>query len=250
MFEGFYEGRVPNRPTQWMLDSDIHLFQVGKVGSKAIEKALYDAGYDRPVVHLHWPSEMMTTYPECVFTYEEVVRREPRKPLKFITGVRDPIARVISAYFETEVSNADLSSLNVESIVDSITQASFTDGQVDFVLNWFDHQFYREVDVFSVDFDISRGYTIIERDDTEVFLYRFEDLQGLGKPLSRFVGLPMKLTRVNASKDKPYDKLYRAAVDALTVPAQDLEHVLTSKLVRHFYAPKEIDRMYDRWAPR
>jgi hypothetical protein len=250
MFEGFYEGRVPNAPMQSILDSEIHLFQFGKVGSKTIEKALLDAGHDQLVVHLHWPSDMLMTYPYCLLSYEEVVRREPRKLLKFITGVRDPISRLVSAHFQSQVSNVDLSELTVEDIVESMTYTYFSLGQIDFVLDWFDHQFFRGIDVFDIEFDVETGYTIIERDDTRVFLYRVENLSCLKDPLSRFVDLPIKLASVNRSEDKSYRELYGRVVELLKIPPRDLERVLTSKLVRHFYSPSEIDRMYDRWVSR
>ena len=96
MYEGYFDGLVPNAVTKQVLDSDIHLYQLGKVGSKAIEAAIYDAGYDRLVLHFHWPSDFLRSYPDCFLGYEEVMARNVAKPLRVVSGVRDPFERLIS----------------------------------------------------------------------------------------------------------------------------------------------------------
>jgi hypothetical protein len=249
MYEGFYDGRIPNEVTQFILDSNVHLFQFGKVGSKAIQEAMYTAGHDRHVVHLHWPSDMVTTYPDCILSYEEVLRSDPERPIKFIVGVRDPVERVIAGYFETasSVDEAALLSAPVEQIGEMVTEEFFRAGWIDFILNWFDHEFFREIDVYSFAFDTSAGYSVIESDNTQIFLYRLEDLPQLEQPLSQFVGLELRLRRVNAAAQKPYGALYRAALEHIRFAPSDVERAMGCQMTRHFYSEDEIERMRKRW---
>jgi hypothetical protein len=249
MYEGYYEGRIPNEVTQFILDSDVHLFQFGKVGSKAIQEALYSAGYNRHVVHLHWPSDMMTTYPDCIFSYEEVVRRELERPIKFIVGVRDPIARAIAGYFETASTGDEAALLNtpVEMLGEIITEDFFHAGRIDFILNWIEHSFFRDVDVYGFAFNPAEGYVVIESDSTQIFLYRLEDLPRLEEPLSQFAGLNLRLQRVNAAADKPYAALYRAAIEDIRFDSSDVERAMSSQMTRHFYSEREIEHMRKRW---
>jgi hypothetical protein len=252
MYEGFYEDRIPNEVTQLLLDARIHLFQFGKVGSKAIERALYDAGHDRHVVHLHWPSDMLTTYPDSILSYQEIIRREPRASLTFITGVRDPIERIIAGYFETasSVDESELVQTPVERLGDAITEEYFRADWMELVLGWFEHGYFRDVDVYAYPFDSSAGYSIISEPGTTIFLYKLEDLPSIGNRLSELVGLDLKLQRVNASGDKPYGQLYRAAIDAIQFDRKDVDRVMSSKLVRHFYSKQEIDQMRERWSSK
>jgi hypothetical protein len=94
MYRGVFERRIPNKMTQDLIDADVHLFQMGKVGSKSIEKSLIQSGHRRLIPHLHWASEIVQTYTECFLPYDEVLNRDPHKELVFISGVRDPIERL------------------------------------------------------------------------------------------------------------------------------------------------------------
>lgn len=251
MYEGFYEGRIPNAVTKDVLESEFHLFQFGKVGSKSIEQALRVAGHDRTILHLHWPSDMLTTYPDCMFSYEEVVARDPEKPIRFITGVRDPFERIISGYFQSNPNVAQAGSIKtVGEISDAIVTSYFSSGQVDWILGWFAHQFFRGIDVFSSDFDKSAGYTVLECNHAKVFLYRMENLPHLEEPLSRFTGLPIRLQRVNTATDKAYSGLYKEVIETLRFSEADVDLVMNSQLVRHFYSEQEIERMRERWTAK
>jgi hypothetical protein len=106
------------------------------------------------------------------------------------------------------------------------------------------------VDVYAYPFDSSAGYSIISEPGTTIFLYKLEDLSSIGNRLSELVGLDLKLQRVNAADDKPYGQLYRAAIDAIQFDRKDVDRVMSSKLVRHFYSKQEIDQMRERWSSK
>jgi hypothetical protein len=247
MFAGYYEGRSPNEVSDAILDSEFHLFQFGKVGSQAVADAIQAAGNGRMVLHLHWPSDMLVAYPDCVWTYPEVVRRTRARPLTFITGVRDPFARIISGYFESAASVGALDAMNFSQIETEIVRASFEDGQMNWLLQWFEHQFFRGVDVYQHEFDKSAGYGIVETDDTRLFIYRLENLPNLDEPLSEFTGLRIRLPEVNRAAAKDYAPAYEAVSASLRFARSDVSRVLDSPYVRHFYTEHEIDSMRSRW---
>ena len=80
-----------------------------------------------------------------------------------------------------------------------------------------------------------------------IFLYRFENMTALEGPLSRFVGLPLRLQATNTSREKPYSALYDAVVESMKFPSEQVECVLSSRLVQHFYTVEERERMRSRW---
>jgi hypothetical protein len=250
MYEGFYEGRVPNGVTQMIFDSDIHLFQFGKVGSKAIQRALEVAGHDRHVMHLHWPSDLITTYPDCPLSYEELLRRSPRDRIRFICGVRDPFERIIAGYFETAAARDQQALLRttVRDIARDIEDEFFRRDWVEVILKWFEHKFFRHVDVYRQPFDIASGFSVMSGEAAEVFVYRFDALPRLEGRLSEFVDRELQLDVVNASSDKPYGGLYREALDAVRFERRDVERVTDAQFTRHFFDAREIDRMQKRWS--
>lgn len=88
MYHGYYEKRVPNATTELMLDANVHLFQMGKVGLKSIEVSLLQAGHKRLIPHLHWADELIFTYSDCFYGYQEIIQLNAHRELLFISGVR------------------------------------------------------------------------------------------------------------------------------------------------------------------
>lgn len=245
MYEGAYEGRVPNWGTDRVVESDIHLFQFGKVGSKAIEHAIYSAGYDRLVLHLHWPGDLIKTHADCFYSYGEVISLASHRRLRFVTGVRDPIERAISGYFQTHADK--IAGYTPERIEDDIVTAVVGE-QMKNLLSWFEHGFFSGLDVFAFPFDKERGYTIIDQPPIALFLYRLDRLPELALPLSTFLDLGLSLRRVNCATDKHYSYTYQEMLRSLRFPRAVVQRILESRLVSHFFDRGQIQKMYDRWS--
>jgi hypothetical protein len=245
MYDGFFEKRVPNPIMKSVLESRIHLFQFGKVGSKAIESALYASGHTNLILHLHSTSDLVKHYPDCLLSYEEVLDASRDRPILFITGVRDPLQRIISGYFETFTFQCHNKS--VEELCRDINRSVGTHKHIDLILNWFDHGFFSDIDVFCHDFNHDDGYSIIKKGNISVFLYKFEALPHLERQLSSFSGHALRLGRVNCASDKAYHDLYREVTRTIRFPSQTVESVIASPLVRHFYSDREINEMRDKW---
>jgi hypothetical protein len=252
MYAGFFEGRMPNVVTKAALESDYHLFQFGKVGSKAIQHALVAAGHRKLVIHTHWPSEFMKSYPDCMLGYVEIVTREPRKNLNFLTGVRDPFSRIISGYFQERHDLVDKTGMcSAQLVSGQYVEQFFRTGQASLILDWFDHSYFRDIDIYDHPFDTAAGYAVIEKNAARVFLYRLDKLGGLQSELSRFTGLNIRLEPTNVTVAKPYAPLYQEAVSAVRFTEAQVDQVLNSSLVGHFFSAQEADAMRKRWlAPR
>lgn len=205
MYFGAFENKVPNPVTNMFLDSGVHLFQMGKVGSKSIESALKAAGYSGLLPHLHWSNEMVITYPGVFYSYQEIVEQRRDKKLIFISGVRDPLERVFSGMFqsandpESSLTLKLLSDLSVASLEELRPKVSIN---LERVLNWFDHGYYVGLNVYDYPFDKEIGYSIIKRGNITVFLYRLEALDRCWEALSEVVGLSLRAEKCNVSSDK------------------------------------------------
>jgi hypothetical protein len=252
MYAGFFEGRMPNAVTKAVWNSEFHLFQFGKVGSKTVQQALTAAGYKQLVVHVHWPSEFIKSYPACIFGYDEIISRDPHRTLNFITGVRDPFSRIISGYFQERHDITDKTGMSSEQLVSGkYIEDFFRTGQTYLILDWFDHKYFRDVDIYDHPFDTTRGFSVIEKNNARVFLYRLDKLDGLESELSRFTGLNIRIERANVTVGKPYAPLYQDAVSSVRFTESQVDQVLNSTLVGHCFTPQEIDLMRKRWlAPR
>jgi hypothetical protein len=247
MYEGYFEGRIPNLITKKLLEADFHLFQFGKVGSKAIEHAIYAAGCTDLVPHVHFGADLLVNYPDCPFTYREVIRRAEK--VSFITGVREPLERFVSGYFQSnfECSIRHGEDVAAEEIIQQIRKNADS-AQLDDLLNWFDHDFFSDIDIYSKDFDRTRGHAVYQNGKSRLFLYRFDFLSELTSPLSDFTRLPLRISPVNRAADKNYGPLYSQVIGAIRFPKSVVERVSESQLVRHFYSEHEIERLVDRWS--
>ncbi len=239
---GVYEKKIPNSVTQAFVDAPVHLFQMGKVGSKSIEVALKNAGYSGLIPHLHWANEAILTYPDCFYAYEEILALPRLKPLKFISGIREPIERAISGLFESvDAAKSSLSIEQINGIVESGAESlsQFLTGIVDPVLRWFDHQYYCDLNVYEQPFDITRGYSLIESTAGSVFLYRLDKLANCWSPLSDYVGLPLKPTSTNESNDKAYRSTYNQVLAKAKFSHDFIEYVLGSRYCQTFFDERE-----------
>jgi hypothetical protein len=250
MYFGVYENKIPNSVTQAFFDAPVHLFQMGKVGSKSIEKSLISAGHDHLIPHLHWANEMIQSYPDCFYSYEEILSLPRPKPVKFISGIRDPIERVVSGLFESaESAKSSLEIGELKELVDSGVKSlgRVLADTVDPILRWFDHRYFCDLDVYGQSFDVSKGCGVIDGAAASVFLYRVDKLSNCWTPLSEFVGLPLKPVRTNEAEKKMYSALYNEALSKVRFPREFMEYVVGSRYCQTFFDERERKAMEVRY---
>lgn len=244
---GHYERRIPNADTQWLCDADLHIFQLGKVGSNSIAHAL--AGrYGGKALHLHWLTDIPMSYPRCPFSYREVFLREKPRRMRVISGVREIVSRVLAGYLQylDSVARWGESEMGAERILELMNIAFLTDA--DLILNWFDHQYFTGLDVYQTPFDHAAGHTVIDHERFSLLIYRQEDLGRMEAPLGAFLDIEeFSLGRENAARTKAYARSYAALQARFVVPEEVLSDLYRSRYMRHFYTDAERQRFFDYW---
>lgn len=248
MYQGFLEGRDPNSTTMRLRKAPYHVFNMAKCGSRSVVEAIARANPEAAVVHAHSSVDFALTYPDCFWSYPEVVARNPGR-VRFVAGVRDPFSRLLAGYLqEHETAIAAGTVTFGPDLIPTMLNSLIT--ALPYVVNWFDHRFYCGLDVYSAPFDTVRGYSIYGSRGRHVLVYRMERLSQLEQPLGEFLELPIQLDRQNVTSQKGQAIADFAAQARQTVrfPADLVAEALATRFVRHFFAPAEIEALRDRWS--
>lgn len=241
-YQGWYEKRVPNRGSAWLYDADLHVFQMGKVGSHTIGGALQDAGYDGRVIHLHWVTDLVHGYPSNRMSYSSILVHPRERPVKVISAAREIVSWTLSGMFH----NQGAATLNVADAVAMVEERFWNQCQSG--LSWFDHRYFCDLDVYAHPFDHDAGWSRIQHRGIDLLLYRQEDLSRLEAPLAAFFDLDtLRLPQRNVGEDKGYADLYRKVMREFRMPGNLLSSLYDTPYMRHFYSDAERERAYARW---
>jgi len=182
---------------------------MGKVGSDATARACWSAGL--PTYHINsLDSEFIIKMANEAISRKElpaghiaasmnVIKRKPLNPI-YISGVRDPFARNLSAIFENFPATA--------SAEDGLRRFKHNNRNV--ATGWFDREFHGQlgIDVYETPFDhelrMSRGENwLIFRNDC--------DDEQKSQILSEIFHTEVIVKRVNAAASKPIAAAYASA---------------------------------------
>jgi hypothetical protein len=242
LYDGVFQKKAPNSVTNQIMESCIHLFQMGKVGSKSIEEALRNAGYAQHIMHLHFANEMITTYPDCYYSYPEIINNSAND-IFFIAGVRDPIGRILSGWIESTKSHA--STMNLGRLEELINDRDRLEAsiarEVDIIADWFCHSFFCNLDVYSKPFDQEKGFVVISGARHKVFVYRIDKLDGLWGELSIFLGLDLSCTRINETKLKGRrEQEIQNKLKTIKLSGEIIDMAFNNRYARHFWSADDI----------
>lgn len=247
-YAGYYEGRFANADTEWLCNTNLHIFQFGNVGSHSIAAAL-EGRTEQRVLHLHWPADLALNYPCCSVSYRQIVHHPRPQALRIISASREIVSRVLSGAFQY-LSTHRLGSpgvIDMDRVNDYLEKSFFNDCEV--VAGWFDHQFYCGLDIFSHPFDHQRGHVRISHPLVELFLYRVEDLPRLDNALAEFLGTPsFRVPRKNVGREKSYSEAYHQLMATYTVPREVLDELYATPYMRYFYSDEERARFEEYWS--
>jgi hypothetical protein len=260
----------------------IVVFQMGKVGSKTVERALKGALPSMPVYHAHIlcassiQSEELYRYgkrprfldksllPETSHLFTSYYLRErldadnlsETNKWKIVTLVRDPVARNISGFFggiTRRIPNFNQKyQMGMISVQDMIEIFVREYEQHEVPLTWLDSELRSVfgVDVYSDDFPKNRGYEVYAGKFADILLLRLEDLNTCAsRAFKEFLNLD-KITLVpeNVSRDKDYFPAYTRFLDSVVLPPEYLDRMYKSRYATHFYESEEIDCFRERWS--
>lgn len=233
----------------------IPVLTMGKVASKSICQALKSLPMEilpAQVYHVHQvnPKTINNNLPGCLpalthpavgLALKNIYDRNSDNKLKwkFIAGVRDPIMLAISGVFE----------IAPDSSKEQVNQK--IDGVLKYLLSYFSIQYNDAlgINIYDYTFDCEKGYSIIDKGNRSILLFRLEDLPRIfSSAMADYLGIDgLELKKVNVGKEKPYGNIYQEVLDTVKFSKTYLDEVYSSELVRHFYSEQEIDSFYRRW---
>jgi len=158
---------------------------------------------------------------------------------KFITCIREPVECGLSAIFEVNFGRAD----NMDSAISNILYYN---------TNYFDQQYNTVpgINVYDHPFDHNKGYCIIKKDNIELLILRFEDLDNIfSQAIKDFLGIEnVSLSKYNVSSLKDYASEYKKFKNNVVIQKDKLDETYKTKMVQHFYTPEEITTFYNKWS--
>ncbi|NET32778.1 MAG: sulfotransferase family 2 domain-containing protein [Cyanothece sp. SIO1E1] len=284
--QNYYVTHVYHRLRLWgkSLNSrdKIVIYQMGKVGSTTIWKSLESLNLDIPVYHVHYlKSESVKRslekaridFPRLRFIYPEVVQAEHLRnqlnqncietPWHVITLVRDPIAKMLSSFFQTLERDLLLGSdyrkrikkEGYEKVLEEIISRFYDE----YVHNpnrkhpfcWFDYELKKNlnIDIFNETPLSNKNYHIYNATAAKILLLKLESLSNCYQDaFYEFLGFQdFKLIRSNVGSQKRYGNLYKDFLDGIDLPVDYIDKIYSSDLVKHFYSDLEIEEFYRRW---
>jgi hypothetical protein len=255
-------------------DYPIAIYQMGKVGSETILHALNRLNLANSIYHIHVLASHnlqasfnhltsknlpLTLQLEHSKQFIEYMANKDNINPTIITGVREPIAQHISAFFQNikinfpHFINKD-GSWKTEEIYRFLYQFFFNYDINDRYqnCNWFDREFRAatDVDVYQFDFDRLQGYRIIRTKRLNILVLALEASDNWSKIITDFLDLeqPLNLIKANSASDKDYRGIYQRIVTDLKLPESIVERIYSSRYCQHFYSPAAIEGFINKWS--
>lgn len=239
---GYYEQRLANRFAAWHADADLHVFQMGKVGSHSIAQALEACGAGRRAIQLHWLSDFHLGTPGLRLPYRELLLRKRGRPLQVISGTREIVSWALASLFQ--YFGADLESPGQAL---ALVEERFLE-TCEAGLAWFDHRYFCGLDVYAHAFPHEAGALRIGHAPLDLLVYRQEDLGRLSDAFAAFLGIPgFRIGQANVGDGKAYSSLYRDFLGSARFPGNLVARLYEHPFMAHFYSDSEREQAYARW---
>lgn len=245
------------------MQQSVIVYQMGKVGSTSIVEALTVLGLQAFHVHFLNPERLVriaTRHREQgiplrghylhSFTVKEEFLDKGR-PIKIITGTRDPVARNISGYFQNLKDFRPLKKEFEEDELQAMMNEFLEKYQHDFPLTWFDMEIKTAlgVDVYKHPFPKNDGVQRIQENERDILVLKAEAATHLKvAALKEFLQISeFSLETKNVGTEKGYAHYYRPFLEHVQIPAAYLDKMYESRYVQHFYTSEEILEFRKRW---
>lgn len=248
----------------------ILVYQPGKVGSTTIQKSLEQRGI--LCEHIHILNNRISMNNR---KYKILLDGLKNRKIKIITGIREPIARAISSFIHPFLTYKaflwnGLTNDLLDSCIKYLKEFCCNDNKlkeripvfneneytscVDQMGNefaWFDKEIKEVlgIDIFEYPFNRGKGYTIIEKGNVQIFIYKLEKLNTLEKELGNFVGVTnFQLKYFNDGQQKMTKYLYSQLNNTIKIPMECLNYYYhNNERMQHFYTEQEIKDFIKKW---
>lgn len=189
---------------------------------------------------------------------------------KIITAVREPISQNISLLFqigdedEWLVDQPEFWKNDYSKLLYKIGRMDSGEGEdciyerqirsdhkTMFIQNFFEEQFKKRlgIDLLAEPFDTKRGFSIVEQNGFEIFIFQLEKFDSIQKELLSFVGLDqgIKFYRANDASVKYYAQLYQEVKETIPLTRQYFEDSFNNPYIKHFYSEEDIRKFRMKW---
>jgi len=120
-------------------------------------------------------------------------------------------------------------------------------------LEWFDKEFkaVTRINIYAHPFDQEKGYTIVQKDKLKVLVLQLEKMPQNENVIRQFLGLDhFELLNSNAGNRAWYADIYQNYKQQYSPSMAYLNEMYSSRYMKHFYTPNEIDKFKDHWASK
>lgn len=251
-------------------DDFVLIYQMGKVGSSSVEASLEKI--DVPNWHLHSfdDNEEFLIYKNtddvnCFFdwhirgAYKILLGHrlrilQKRDYLKIITLVRDPIATVVSRFFNDihiqfiEAKKNGSIHGSLKDTMEYLVEAFETQIDFEFFTHWYDRELQKnfDIDIFSYIHSPNQDFWRIEQSGRDVLLVKCEALKDISSELGHFLEVPIfNLINCNIGENKWYSELYQHFLKIYSF--EKLFFLYDTPLYKTLYSSKEIKQFKAKW---
>jgi len=261
-----------------VVENPVLVYQMGKVGSSSLAATVRNlVSQNSGVYHVHHLTdkgldEMRSrsvvagrAYPGPGYWQGKYVKwqmtQQPKHRWRVITLTRDPVARNLSAFFQSLslwAPNAieRFAAGEREILFEQLLQIFLRDYPHQKPHMWFERELEAVfgVDIYDFEFDQSSGYNIYDWGNVSLLVMRLENLSRCYRPaLAVFFDKDtsdLVLVRMNEAAQKEYHLCYRAFLDWLILPEDYLQEQYSSRYAQHFYSEEERKRFSRKWQKR
>lgn len=234
------------------------VYTMGKVASSSVSDAIIAAGLPCYDIHSLNPEYLQRTarswlergeYPPphiCVSMAHRDRLLVKRKKCLYISLVRDPIARNLSAFFQ----NLHLEPMHIrtEENPQKLFDHFVNNYGHSVPMTWFEREFETQlsIDIFSKPFDREKKF--VRLPGKHVVLFRVDCPDDVkGRVLTQELGRKITIRRQNDSANKDYFEKYGAIKDFAKFPESFLSRIYDSKFAQHFWTYDERQAFKAKW---
>mgnify|MGYP002266547777 CR=1 FL=1 len=169
-----------------------------------------------------------------------------REKCLYISLLRDPIARNMSAFFQNLHLLPD--EIRTEGDPQKLFEKFKQAYKHSLPVTWFDREFGEQlgINVFDHPFDPGKRYIHIQSEN--VILFRVDCPDEIkGRVLSRVLGREIRVQRQNDSANKGYATLYNKVKEKARFTPDFVDDIYSTKFSNHFWSREELNEMSSKW---
>ncbi|MCI9078947.1 MAG: hypothetical protein HFH68_08495 [Lachnospiraceae bacterium] len=241
----------------------ILLCGIQKTGNMSLSASFNVESLDKGIRNTVFTAHMSYYDKDSFQRIKDTLQIFGKHKIKIISGIREPIERNISCkwqrmqepYLHNDVCiplvmdehydtyNINLGIEEKYKELDGLgIYASIEDWFNDYILRLFD------IDIFEYPFDKEKGYSIINKNNISIFIYRLDKLSKLEKEIGEFTDNDLfTLKQENLASEKQYSLAYLQYIENVKIKKEFFEALVNTKGMTHFYTNEECKNYRNKW---